>query len=734
MTSAAKASEQVVEAAGAASVPVDGAGAELFEGEIGGSTGMEDERLQIRGTIRLSQVACQPAEETAVGHQGLRDQPRVSLARESFAEGSQAGNEDGVAVINVGGECQELGPVDWGDNSWCNSARQPGPARCNLLWVIGCILCVFPLTINGGYLVVESESSYGYLGGVALLLIGSLLSFNVCCTLLVAGFSSALAREAHFVPVVCCLCCVPAAWLVGFCTFGVICLASPEQCVVPQAPEVTGAILLSVGLLPHIIMMLCMPRCTPFSSRPPRAVYNEWLLIASTPIGTAVMQDDKEQVLGLARSMPLAERQRVFRLRMAALRYEALDNATGITMEVHRESVYKDVVETVMQEGTALQAGLAQVSFDGEEGIDAGGLTRAIFAEFSHELLGPKCQLFREVTAEGNYTVQPEPCAFDLKHFAGDEAFPPGMASTERVEWHYQACGRILGLALLMGNLMDATFALFFLKQVLGHEELDMRDLEVEDAALAMHLQWMQDNSVQDVVMSNFVRVPSSASIVLGVTEEEAAGVASTELLENGAEIAVTDENKGMYVEKVVEHKLVTSIKPQVAAFRKGVLDVVPEAVLGLLDPLELQQEISGGGLDRTGGDERARVVKDWREHTQYLGAYSKNAQANHPVVSWFWELIDTDDPEIRRDIPLDALLRFTTGSSRVPAGGFANLQQNGRPRPFTIDSAADTVNDLPCASTCANLLHIPQYRSKAILRKKLTWALAGGNANFGRA
>ena len=32
-----------------------------------------------------------------------------------------------------------------------------------------------------------------------------------------------------------------------------------------------------------------------------------------------------------------------------------------LSMQVHRESVYKDVVETVMQEGTALQAGLAQV-------------------------------------------------------------------------------------------------------------------------------------------------------------------------------------------------------------------------------------------------------------------------------------------------------------------------------------------------------------------------------------
>ena len=36
--------------------------------------------------------------------------------------------------------------------------------------------------------------------------------------------------------------------------------------------------------------------------------------------------------------------------------------------------------------------------------------------------------------------------------------------------------------------------------------------LQCQDAALAMHLQWMQDNSVQDVVMSNFVRVSHIAT------------------------------------------------------------------------------------------------------------------------------------------------------------------------------------------------------------------------------
>ena len=48
-----------------------------------------------------------------------------------------------------------------------------------------------------------------------------------------------------------------------------------------------------------------------------------------------------------------------------------------------------------------------------------------------------------------------------VKHFYGHALHCPRTQPGVAVQ---------LGLALLMGNLMDATFALFFLKQVLGHE------------------------------------------------------------------------------------------------------------------------------------------------------------------------------------------------------------------------------------------------------------------------
>lgn len=329
--------------------------------------------------------------------------------------------------------------------------------------------------------------------------------------------------------------------------------------------------------------------------------------------------------------------------------------------------------------------------------------------------------------AEGNYCLQPEPCAFQIEGYEG----------ATQVEWHYQATGRMVGLALLSGSMMDVGVALFVCKQILG-QEVGMAELQLEDHEFAGHLEWLLNNPCEGLIFNSFARVPFSACLALAISEEMAEAQASQELIEGGADIQVCDDNKAEYVKEVVRHKLCTSVQQQLKAFILGLHDIIPEAALQLLTAEELQDEISGGSLNCTIGEARIKVVQDWREHTHYLGAYSLQQQGeeepSHPVVAWFWELLDTDDPEIRSDIPLDALLRFVTGSSRIPAGGFANLRQNGRPRPFTIDSAADTPDDLPTASTCANLLHIPQYRSKPILREKLAWALAGGNTAFGRA
>jgi hypothetical protein len=57
--------------------------------------------------------------------------------------------------------------------------------------------------------------------------------------------------------------------------------------------------------------------------------------------------------------------------------------------------------------------------------------------------------------------------------------------------------------------------------------------------------------------------------------------------------------------------------------------------------------------------------VDDWKRTTVYDGGYD----AASPMMVWFWEIVEKMDDSER-----SALLHFCTGSSRMPAGGFARV------------------------------------------------------------
>lgn len=59
----------------------------------------------------------------------------------------------------------------------------------------------------------------------------------------------------------------------------------------------------------------------------------------------------------------------------------------------------------------------------------------------------------------------------------------------------------------------------------------------------------------------------------------------------------------------------------------------------------------------------------------------------------------------------------FLTGSDRIPIYGMASLQ-------IVIQSTASGEDYLPVAHTCYNLLDLPKYSSKEVLRARLTQAL----------
>jgi hypothetical protein len=78
------------------------------------------------------------------------------------------------------------------------------------------------------------------------------------------------------------------------------------------------------------------------------------------------------------------------------------------------------------------------------------------------------------------------------------------------------------------------------------------------------------------------------------------------------------------------------------------------------------------------------------------------------------------------------ALLKFTTGTSKVPLEGFAGLRGAGEIHRFCIHStAADDLDSLPQAHSCFNRLDLPPYTEYAVLKRKVEQAITMAHEGF---
>jgi hypothetical protein len=117
--------------------------------------------------------------------------------------------------------------------------------------------------------------------------------------------------------------------------------------------------------------------------------------------------------------------------------------------------------------------------------------------------------------------------------------------------------------------------------------------------------------------------------------------------------------------------------------------------------------------------------VDDWRNNTVYDGGYTSGSVQ----IQWFWRVVRSFDMEERAK-----LLQFTTGTSKVPLEGFAQLQGSNGVQKFQIHKDFGSVDRLPSAHTCFNQLDLPLYESYEQLRKNLLIAISECSTGFGFA
>ncbi|XP_054430760.1 ubiquitin-protein ligase E3C [Pteronotus mesoamericanus] len=382
--------------------------------------------------------------------------------------------------------------------------------------------------------------------------------------------------------------------------------------------------------------------------------------------------------------VPFEERVKIFQRLIYADKQEVQGDGPfldGINVTIRRNYIYEDAYDKLSPENEPdlkkrIRVHLLNAHGLDEAGIDGGG----IFREFLNELLksgfNPN-QGFFKTTNEG--LLYPNPAAQML---VGD--------SFAR---HYYFLGRMLGKALYENMLVELPFAGFFLSKLLGTSaDVDIHHLASLDPEVSRNLLFLKsyEGDVEELGL-NFTVVNND----LGEAQV-------VELKFGGKDIPVTSANRIAYIHLVADYRLNRQIRPHCLAFRQGLANVVDLEWLRMFDQQEIQVLISGAQVPIS--------LEDLKSFTNYSGGYS----ADHPVIRVFWRVVEGFTDEEKRK-----LLKFVTSCSRPPLLGFKELYPA-----FCIHNGGSDLERLPTASTCMNLLKLPEFQDEALLRSKLLYAI----------
>nr|XP_020449964.1 ubiquitin-protein ligase E3B [Monopterus albus]XP_020449965.1 ubiquitin-protein ligase E3B [Monopterus albus] len=353
--------------------------------------------------------------------------------------------------------------------------------------------------------------------------------------------------------------------------------------------------------------------------------------------------------------------------------------------------------------------GVIRVKFVNDLGVDEAGIDQdGVFKEFLEEIIkkvfNPALNLFK--TTSGNERLYPSPTSYIHENHLQ----------------LFEFVGKMLGKAIYEGIVVDVPFASFFLSQVLGHHHStfysSIDELPSLDSEFYKNLTSIKryDGDVGDL------------GLTLSYDEDVMGQLVCHELIPGGKTMPVTNENKISYIHLMAHFRMHTQIKEQTAAFIRGFRSIINPEWLHMFSTPEVQRLVSG--------DNAEIDLDDLKKHTVYYGGF----HSSHRVIIWLWDILSSDFSAEERAM----FLKFVTSCSRPPLLGFAYLKPPFSIRCVEVSDDQDTGDTLgsvlrgfftirkkepggrlPTSSTCFNLLKLPNYSKKSILRDKLRYAIS---------
>lgn len=347
---------------------------------------------------------------------------------------------------------------------------------------------------------------------------------------------------------------------------------------------------------------------------------------------------------------------------------------------ISRENMLEDACNAFNSIGERFKAKLAVTfvnEFGPEAGIDGGGITK---------------EFLTSVAEEGFSNTRHELFQTNDQH----ELYPTTAVNSQKLRYLW-FLGKILGKCLYDHVLIDVTFADFFLKKMLNPSSRftsSFDDLHSLDAILysnLVKLLSMNAEQLEELDLLFEINSPNGTGSVV-------------ELIPNGSKVKVRKDNVLLYIIKVADFKLNKTLYRQTQNFHGGMSMIIAPHWMEMFNSVELQMLISGGGKDID--------LVDLKNNTEYGGFLEKDKTIND-----FWTILQEFKPEERLNF-----IKFVTSVPRAPLQGFQSLEPK-----FGIRNAGRDLERLPTASTCVNLLKLPDYQDKELLRDKLLYSINSG-------
>lgn len=254
----------------------------------------------------------------------------------------------------------------------------------------------------------------------------------------------------------------------------------------------------------------------------------------------------------------------------------------------------------------------------------------------------------------------------------------------------YLLIGCLCGLAIYNSVIIQLNFPLALYKKLLSRKPTleDLKELMPTVGRSFEELLGYEEDDLEEVFCLSFE-----------IMQEFFGQTVTKELVPGGSSKSVTQENKKEFVDVYVDFIFNKSVCEQFESFNTGFHRVCGGRVLELFHPQELRAMVVGNE------NYDFHVLEN---NTQYQGEYHRY----HQTIKFFWDVFHDLSLEDKKKF-----LLFLTGSDKIPIMGMKYVK-------LVIQPVNLAENYLPVAHTCFNLLDLPKYSSKEMLKEKLLKAI----------